>query len=54
MTFKFPPKEILEKALNMLSEEDIKGLRKQYLCSKKETTKYWSKNRRGNYNGFLY
>ena len=45
MIFKFPPKEVLKKALDMLSEKDKSNLREQYLRSKKETTEYWSKNR---------
>lgn len=41
MAFKFPPKEILEKALDMLSEKDKNDLREQYLRNKEKTKKYW-------------
>ena len=48
MTFRFPPKEVLEKALNVLSDNDKKEIREQYLHDKEETKEFWRKRRKSN------
>ena len=48
MTFRFPPKKVLEKALNVLSDNDKKEIREQYLHDKEETKEFWRKRRKSN------